>query len=168
MTEETSYKEDIKIDKFALDFAWEQQPTLFLKWAERHIQALQEQDRAKEQLDLKRAELDKAIRSNPKNFGLPERVTEGAISNTILQQDEYRQALDKFHEAKEYTGIMSIAREAMVHKKKALEMLAQLWLGKYPPSQPHIPEEAREAASLKGRKKQTDALEASMNRRSRL
>jgi len=132
---DTTFSEDVKINQSNLDWHFEMQPMLYLKWAERHAQAVFEMDKAKEQLDLVKAEVDAEIREDPEKFGLS-KVTEAAVSNSILQHPSVLKANGTLIEARKNVNIMTAAKEAMAHKKKSLEMLAQLWLGQYPPSQP--------------------------------
>jgi hypothetical protein len=124
------YKEDLKIDKYALDEEWLKQPTLFINWAEEFVEAQADRDRKKEQLDLIKAELDNIIRSEPEKFGLT-KVTEGAIQNIILTEGSYRDAQDKYLTAIKQAKILDVAKEAFDHKKKALENLTQLFLAGY-------------------------------------
>ncbi len=124
------YKEDLKIDKYALDEEWLKQPTLFINWAEEFVEAQADRDRKKEQLDLIKAELDNVIRSEPEKFGLA-KVTEGAIQNIILTEGSYRDAQDKYLTAIKQAKILDVAKEAFDHKKKALENLTQLFLAGY-------------------------------------
>jgi hypothetical protein len=124
------YKEDLKIDKYALDEEWLKQPTLFINWAEEFVEAQADRDRKKEQLDLIKAELDNAIRSGPEKFGLA-KVTEGAIQNIILTEGTYRDAQDKYLTAIKQAKILDVAKEAFDHKKKALENLTSLFLAGY-------------------------------------
>ena len=81
------YERDLKLDRDNLDREWEKQATLFMKWAERHAEALYERDRKKEKLDLVRAELDASLRANPELFGFDKKPTESAISAWIISQD---------------------------------------------------------------------------------
>ena len=59
------YKDDIKIDKHNLDVEWMNHAVLFIEWAEKEVEAQFEKDKAKERLDLVKAELDSRIRSDP-------------------------------------------------------------------------------------------------------
>ena len=124
------YKDDLKIDKYALDEEWLRQPTLFINWAEEYVEAQADRDRKKEQLDLIKAELDNAIRSEPEKFGLS-KVTEGAITNIIIMEGSYRDANDKYLTDIKQAKILDVAKEAFDHKKKALEALTQLFLAGY-------------------------------------
>jgi len=139
----SNYEDDLRIDKYNLDYEWERQAQLYMKWAEAHAQAVLERDRAKELLDLARAELDSQIRESPEKFGFDKKPTETAIANTILQQDRYREVYKNFVETTKNMNILAGAKEAMAHKKKALEGITQLMVSGYY-AEPNIPKEAKE------------------------
>lgn len=165
MDEDTSFKEDVEIDQGALDWHFEMQPTLFLKWAERHAQAQFESDQAKLQLDLAKADADAEIRDSPHLFKI-EKITEATVANAIPRHPKVKKALTNFLEAKKRVAVFAAAREAMAHKKKALEMLAQLWLGQYPPSQPpREPDGFRERKEESSKQQLLRNLDRSMKKR---
>jgi hypothetical protein len=159
MTE--NYKKDLTIDKFSLDQEWINQPLLFCEWAEKAVEASFERDKAKEQLDLIRAELDGKIRTNPSDYGL-EKVTESAIANAIIQTSEYKKANNAFLEAVKDTRTYDVARESFDHKKKALEKLTDLFLAGYW-SEPKIDKNVKEEFV----EKETDNQRTLLNKRKR-
>lgn len=130
---ENDYKNELQINQNALDEELIKQPSLFMKYAELSAQARFKRDKAKEYLDLKRAELDGKIRESPAKFGYggDKKLTEAAISNIIIASDEFKAAQTALNEAALDTGILEAAREAFNHKKSALENLVRLWLGGY-------------------------------------
>ena len=148
MAEETEYNEDLKIDKYHLDEEWEDQPLLYMKWAERYAEAIHERDQLKEKMDLIRAQIDIEIRINPNTFGFDrdKKPTESAISNRILEEEEYQTATEEFLSAKKSVNILQGVKEAMEHKKKALEAETSLFIGGFY-SEPKIPQKAREDSS---------------------
>jgi len=87
-----NYEKDITIDDSALDLEWLDQPKLMLKYAQYVAQLSMERDILKEQVDVVKAELDAEIRTDPEKFGLS-KITEGAVSNTILVQEKYKQIM---------------------------------------------------------------------------
>ncbi len=135
-----SYKDDVKIDLYKLHFELQRQSGLYMKWAERHADALLERDRVKERLDLMRSELDAEIRRNPTEFSFPEnkKPTEAAITATIIKDTEFSKESDTLIEANRNVNIVAGAKEAMNHRKKGLENLVQLWIAGYF-SDPSIP-----------------------------
>ena len=79
MTVPINYKEDLEIDLAILEKNWSEQALLFAKWGELHAQVTSIRDRKREELDIKKAEVEKDIRSNPGKYSL-DKITENAIS----------------------------------------------------------------------------------------
>jgi hypothetical protein len=158
-----SYKKDLQIDKYQLDNAWISQPLLFCEWAEKAVEASFERDKAKEQLELTRAELDGKIRSNPSDYGL-EKVTESAVSNAIIQDPIYKKANSYFLESVKNAKILDVARESFDHKKKSLEKLTDLFLAGYW-AEPKIKTEIKEDFGQKETENQRELLNTKRRRR---
>lgn len=125
-----SYKDDLSIDKYILDEEWQEQPKKFAEWAEKEVEASFIRDKAKERLDLVKAELDSRIRSEPFKYGI-DKVTESSIQNTILRQQLYMEASEALIVATRDVKILNVAREAFDHRKKALEKMTDLFLSNY-------------------------------------
>lgn len=136
------FKKDLEIAKHELDKEWINQPILFVEWAEQAVNASFVKDKAKERLDLTRAEVDFKIRSNPSKYGI-EKITESVVTNTIITSKEYKAANDNYLNAIKEAKILDVAREAFDHKKKALERLTDLFLAGYW-SNPNIKKEVKE------------------------
>jgi len=158
-----NYRKDLEIDKYQLDDAWVNQPSMFCEWAEKAVEAYFERDKKKEQLDLTRAELDGEIRTDPAKFKI-EKITENAVSNAIITHNKYREANEKYLEAIKNAKILDIAREGFDHKKKSLEKLTDLFLSGYW-SEPRIKAEAKEDFSAKETDKQRELLNTKRRRR---
>jgi len=126
----TDFKENITIDKYSLDLEFEKHPMLYHEFAMDMTTAEDEKDRARDQLELLRAELDVAIRNNPKAFQL-EKITEAAISSTIIQTAKFKEAQDYYNSCVSSVRILKIAVESINQKKVALENLVRLYLGEY-------------------------------------
>jgi hypothetical protein len=140
------YMKDLAIDPFSLEKEWLLQPQLYMKYSELAAEAQKKRDKAKERLDIVRAELDDKIRSSPLEYGAPEdkngspRITEAWISATILLQPEYSKAIAEINQTNYEYNLYSAAVRAFDHRKKALEMEVQLWSGGYW-SAPNLPKE---------------------------
>lgn len=126
MDDESTYEEDQEIDKYDLHNEWAGQAGLYMKWAKRYSRAVKERDKAKENLNLVRAEVDAKIRdtSSPK-------PTEAAISSLVIQNKKYRIASTALIKATENMNVMDGAKEAMNHRKKGLENEVILFLAGY-------------------------------------
>lgn len=121
-----NYQDDLQIDINALHEEWLKQPVLYMKYAELAVQAQKERDKAKENLEVVRATLDRAMRKEPGNYGL-DKVTESALSATIVSHPDYLRANDALIEANYKLNLYDAAIKAFEHKKKALENQVQLW-----------------------------------------
>jgi hypothetical protein len=124
-----SYRDDLKIDKHALDEEWMWQSIRFSDWGEKEVDAQNQVDKAKAKLELTKAKLDSKIRSQAEQSG--KKITETYITNTILQEPEYQTALDEYFEAMKTQGSLDVGRKAFEHRKKALEKLTDLYLSNY-------------------------------------
>lgn len=126
-----SFSDDARIDKHQLDFEWLRQASLFHKYAEAYANAMFERDKAKERLDLVKAQVDSAIRSEPEDYGFLTKPTEPAIASAILQDPDYIEAKSKYLNSVREMNIVMGAKTAMEHKKSALETLSKLYLSGY-------------------------------------
>jgi hypothetical protein len=124
------FQKDLDIDKFSLDDEWAKQPSTFHKWSMQLAEAEMERDKAKEEIDLVRAELDLAIRTDPIKFKL-EKITESAVNSAIITNEKYRKSLDEYNQLKYNHRIIQSAIESLNHKKYALDNLVRLFLSEY-------------------------------------
>lgn len=107
-----------------------------------------EADRAKVELELVTAMLDRDIRHRPEKYGIEGRVTEGAVEKTVLLQKKHQETRDlmivanhKLEVAKADSKELIAAKHAVevhdvdvktyAHKKTALEKLVDLRLSDY-------------------------------------
>ena len=126
----SEYDKDVFIDQDALDKELVNHGELFMKWAERLADALEERDLKKGEIDIKKAKLDKEIRSNPKEFDL-EKVTESAISNVIILDEDLQELNKEYYACVKNINVLTAAKEEMHSRRKRIEKLVELWLGKY-------------------------------------
>jgi len=113
------------IDLTRLDEEWIGQPKLFFKYASELVDAKRQVEEAKAELDVNKAKLDQAIRNNPEGFGLI-KITESSISNAIILQPEYQEALKSITKSKYKADLIQAAVSALDHRKSALERLVSL------------------------------------------
>lgn len=123
---ESNYTDDIRIDETVLDIEWLEQPALMFKYAKLTAEAKQALDKAKDKVDYVRAELDGRIRRDSKAFDM-EKVTEGAVMNTILLQEEFVEAQQELLDAKFNFDITRGASDAISARKDALENMVKLY-----------------------------------------
>lgn len=133
-----NFSDEIRIDENALDVEWLEQPMLMLKYTKQEAQARKALDLAKEALDLVKATLDKAIRSNPADFGL-DKLTETIVVNTIILADDWKAANEEVIQKSYELNIYTSAVKAIAQRKDALQNLVQLHGLQYfaGPTSPH-------------------------------
>ena len=149
--EELNYEKDIVLDPDSIDTDCLAQTDLVMKYIRFAADADLVMDKAKERLDLVKAELDNKIRTNPEKFKI-EKITETVVSNTILMQEVYKNAVTDYLEAKHEAKIVNGTTRAVDHRKSMIEKLVQLHGQSYfsGPSVPHD-------LSFEWRKKQEQA-----------
>jgi len=116
---------DIKIDKLNLPKEWEEHAEIYRYWAEEYALSTLERDQAKEQLELIAADLDLAIRADPKGYDL-DKIAESGVKSTIKMQPEHQDAQEKYNQAKYKATRMQAAKDAMEHRRDALKSLEKL------------------------------------------
>ena len=121
----SNYEKDVTIDPDALDVEWLGQPGLIFKYSKKSAEVQQELSNAKEALELTKATLDKKIRTNPEKYGI-EKITETVVANTIISQDDFKEANQVYQEAQFEVNILRGVMDALNNKKSALENLVKL------------------------------------------
>ena len=123
-----SFREDLVIDVNNLDTELLMQPQLYAKYGEELAKTKTKMDKLKDKLELVRAELDTDIRKDPTLYGLEKgkKPTEAQIQSLILQQPEYKRALDRYYKVKEKYETLKVAVTAMEQRKSALENIVRL------------------------------------------
>jgi len=125
-----NYLEDIKINESALDIEWLRQPSLVFHYSKIAADQRKHLDKRKERLALIKADLDKEIRSNPEKYKL-EKLTETGISNCILTQSEYTEAMADVIDTQYEVNMAQVAVAALQDKRTALENLVRLFGQQY-------------------------------------
>lgn len=120
-----NYEKDLEIDPESLDTEWLDQPRLMLRYAKHASKMKMEVERAKERLDIIKADLDKKIRVVPQEFGIV-KLTESVITSTIITQEKFKEGNEEFLEAAYEANMAQGALRALEGKKTALENLVKL------------------------------------------
>jgi len=115
----------LKPDKYNLDEEWVNHSDYVLTFLDEMADTRIKMDAMKDNIEVVKADLDGEIRKNPAAFGL-EKLTETLISNTIILQKDYEEALKGYLDAKEAYYHASNVCTAMEHRKAALENLVLL------------------------------------------
>ena len=129
MTEEFTYEEDISINKHELDREWVEQANLMWKYAKAEADAEYEMDRAKERLELVKADLDKRMRLLL--TGGDKKPTESVIASAVLLHDECKDASSGYLQAKHTYNVFRAAVKAIAQRKDSLENLVWLFGKEY-------------------------------------
>lgn len=119
-----------KINKHALEDECQMQAELMRDFS--HLAAVIEakSNYYKRKAELKRAELDKDIRQNPKNYGM-DKVTESAITNTIILDPEIKTLQDEYWKNVGQHGVVMAVVKGLEHKRTQLDNLVKLFLNNY-------------------------------------
>jgi len=120
-----NYEKDVTIDPDALDVEWLGQPGLIFKYSKKSAEAQQDLSDAKEALELCKAELNKAIRSNPEKYKC-DKITDSVVEATILIQPDFQDVSKEYREAAFQVNILRGVMDALNNKKSALENLVKL------------------------------------------
>lgn len=156
-----SFSEEIKINKNTLDACAINQVELYEEWSRKWAEAINERDRLKEALSITRAEADDEIRRDPSAYGWSvegKSPTEAWISNAITLHEEVRKATDELLSAQAEVNLMSVAKETLDHRKKALEILTELYRGNYFVAVAKSDPEYRKNIEKEGKEAQKSAL----------
>ncbi len=122
---------DLEVDRLRLDDEWVKHPKQYYVWAKKSADAQYVYDQAKAELELTKAELDQEIRNNPGTYGLPEKVTELKVANTIILQNEYQVALKYLNTKRHELDIAHAAVNTLEQRKRQLTVLVELWIRDY-------------------------------------
>ena len=129
MSEEFDYAQDISINKHELDREWVAQADLMWKYAKAEADAEYEMDRAKERLELVKADLDKRVRLLL--TGGDKKPTETVIASAVLIHEECKEASSAHLQAKHTYNVLRAAVKAITQRKDSLENLVWLFGKEY-------------------------------------
>jgi len=121
------YEKDLRINEESLDIEWLDQARLMMKYTRLQAQLQKEEEEAREELDLVKAELDRDIRENPDKYGLEDiKITEAVVNGAVLNSKDYMDVSTKYIDAKFENNVAKGAVRAMEQRKVALENLVRL------------------------------------------
>lgn len=125
-----NYEKDININPDELDVELTLQPELMYEYSRHAATCRKAFDDASEYLTFIRAKLDNEIRKDPDKYEIP-KLTETAITNTILMMGEYQDAAANVNRTRYEMEIARGAVTALEHKKSSLEKLVTLFGAQY-------------------------------------
>lgn len=115
----------VQIDQDHLDRECIELPSQYLRYAFLAAEAKRDVDESKADMDVVQAELASEVRSTPAKFGI-EKLTESAVSATILTLAGYKKALAEYQKAKHHYEMTQAVVWALEHKKRSLTLLVEL------------------------------------------
>jgi len=122
-----SFEDEIKTNPYNLLDALLEQPQLFYEWSNKASKAGTQTTRAKDRLDLIKADVDLRIRRNPKRYGLPDgKPPEGAIKATVLKDKKVKRYTKQYYDYLDTEKTLTNAMKSFQQRKNMLEALTTL------------------------------------------
>lgn len=153
MDDESEYDRDLTIDDQELDAEWLDQSSRMFKYCRLQAEANRELNLARESLSIRKAQLDREVRSDPSSHGI-DKVTEATIAAAVLAHEDYSAANRKVIDAQYNYELVQGAVRAFDHRKSALENLVRLHGQSYFAG-PHVPHDLHEIREKRDRDAQT-------------
>lgn len=150
------YEAFLRIDKYALDDALEEQPDLFNRVGKNLTLAISRRDAAKQELADIEAEVDADLRKDASNVG--ERITEKEIESLKVLDKEVRKAKKALSDLNLAVNKWASLKEAFSQRSYAIKELVALYVGGY------FGDVVQEAAERSMRTQAADARAARMNK----
>jgi len=126
---ELNFERDLYINKDLLDEELVQQPNRMMAYAKQLAQAQLNRDKAKQSLDVTRANLDSSIRAEL--TAAQAKFTEAVVDGRIRTSPTYIEAQDRYHKAEHDVSLLMGAVSALASRRSMLENLVKLYLSGY-------------------------------------
>lgn len=123
---ERNFKDDVALDKFALDFESERQASIYLHWSQESAKARRKRDRAKLEFEMRSAELATTFRANAEK-----KPTNDQVSEYLASHKELRGLREDWIDAEYDYNELEGACTALEMKKSSIENLVKLHLNQY-------------------------------------
>ena len=140
--ENTSIKEDLRVDIYNLHIEAQLYPALVEKWGTRLAEAKEEIKQAKDKLDMVYADLDFKIRNDPDEYEV-KKVTNETVKSAIMRETEHQQANENYLKACKNVDIIQVACNTIDAKKSTIKHEVELYIAGYF-SDPKIPKEFKQ------------------------
>ena len=129
---ELDFDKDINIDDRNLFSECQRQPKIFKYWADVYSKSKRRLKLKKHNLEILKAEITDAMRKSPKRYGLSEhRVTEKAIEQKLLLNEEIQEKLRELIDAEYDQDILSYAVKSFEQRKDSLTLMVKLALSEW-------------------------------------
>jgi len=119
----------LKIDKHSLDNEIVEQPQLFFKISEAHVNAIAHRDWCKEEVSRVDADLAGAHRRKIEKTGA--RATDAAVSAAVAADPQHQAAVDAHMKARTDADLLGALKEAFSQRSYMLRDLAALAIANY-------------------------------------
>ena len=115
---------DLLINPTELTKECSEQPSRYVYWASRAAEADAASDKAKLELDILEARLDRQVREELSVAG--EKVTEGKVQMEIRLKEDYKKGREAVSEAHKNHGILKAAERGYFQRKDMIYNLVQM------------------------------------------
>lgn len=126
MNKKKTYKEQLKIDRYALDAELIEQPQRYMEWALALAEAESELKSAENDYELIRGEQEKKIRNDPERYGFERTPTKDAISDEARRNKRVQRYYKYYLKALHEVNVLKRAERAFQQRKSMLQSLVQL------------------------------------------
>ncbi len=142
------YREDLKIDKLALDEECAEHARLYEQWSKVYSNAQEQEAYDERAVTVLRAQKRLDILRDPEKYGLPKpksgtNLKDGDIKAIIESDNEIDKAERRVIKAKKTTALLRGAKESFEQRKWLLGDMVKLWINSYW-ADPHTGGDARE------------------------
>ena len=131
-----NFQADLQVDKNRLDEELLGQAQRMFYYNSQHAQAMHDRDRAKQALDVARANTDAAVRESLTASGA--KFTEAVVDGQVRTNPYYIRAQDAYLKSEYEVNLLMGAVMAMNARRSMLESLVRLYLSGYW-SEPRVP-----------------------------
>lgn len=128
--EQRIYKEDLKVNRFRLEEACEEQAGLYTYWSERAAEARSERERLENRLEFVVAQKTSEAYNNPGM--LPGgKATEATARAWVNSHPDAESLKEELRQAQKQENILAGAVRGMDTRKSMIEVLQRLYSGQY-------------------------------------
>ena len=127
-------KTKLPINQFQLELECTNQPSLLAEVGEIASAARKEAKTSKEHVKFVESDLSAKIRKAPETYGLS-KLTDTAITSTVILQKEYQEAITKSIDDAELADLLSILQSSVEQRKSLIRDLVSLYIYNYYSSQ---------------------------------
>ena len=125
------FRSKLSIDPNRLEDECVYQSALYAEVGEFAAELRRDAKVAKERLDYEKARLQKDVRTNPANYGISGKTTEGSIEEAVLIHADYRKALSDSIDASYIADCANVLTVAVEQRKSMIKDCVTLWVHEY-------------------------------------